>query len=220
MNIHALKLCLITHLQNQSFNSYKNFILKAIQGGITSVQLREKTSDLTKFRILALQLKSILQPSNTPLIINDQVDIAKEVDADGVHLGQSDLSPDVARKIVGPSKLIGLSVESFTELEMANQLTSINYIAASAVFPSKNKSNCKMVWGLDGLQQITKLSKHPVVAVGGINSSNIGSVIDNGAFGAAVIGAIHGHNPKNAAAELIVEIENSFTKRGCYAGKN
>jgi len=216
MNIHALRLCLVTHLQNESFHSYKNFILKAIEGGITSVQLREKTSDLKKLFILASQLKSILQPFNIPLIINDHVEFAKKIDADGVHLGQSDLSPDEARKILGPAKLIGLSVESFTELEIANQLTSINYIAASAVFPSKNKSNCKTIWGMDGLRKITEMSKHPVIAIGGINSSNIGTIIDNGAFGAAVISAIHDHDPKKAAADLIIE----FKKRGFYASGN
>lgn len=110
MNVRVLRLCLVTNLQNQPFSLYKPFLLKAIQGGITSVQLREKTKNLLEFRQLALQLKSILRPFKILLIINDYVEIAKDIDAEGVHIGQSDLSPNEARKILGQSKIIGWSV--------------------------------------------------------------------------------------------------------------
>jgi thiamine-phosphate pyrophosphorylase len=214
MNARALRLCLVTNLQNQSFSLYKPFILKAIQGGITSVQLREKTKNLFEFQQLALQLKSTLRPFKIPLIINDHVEIAKDIDADGVHIGQSDLSPYEARKILGPSKIIGWSVETLQELEIANQLTCIDYIAASAVFPSKTKPDCKTIWGLAGLRQITQLSKYPVMAIGGINIGNIGMIIDNGACGAAVIGAIHNdYDPRKSAADLIAEIDHSIEKK-------
>lgn len=213
MNIRAFRLCLVTNLQNQPFSSYKPLILKAIQGGITSVQLREKTQNLFEFQELALQLKSTLRPFNIPLIINDHVEIAKDIDADGVHIGQSDLSPYEARKILGPKKIIGWSVETLKELDMANQLTCIDYIAASAVFPSKTKPDCKTIWGITGLRQITQLSKHPVMAIGGINLSNIEMIIDNGACGAAVIGAIHNHDPQKAAADLIAEIDHLLAKK-------
>ena len=213
MNARALRLCLVTNLQNQSFSLYKPFILKAIQGGITSVQLREKTKNLFEFQQLALKLKSTLRPFKIPLIINDHVEIAKDVDADGVHIGQSDLSPYEARKILGPSKIIGWSVETLKELEIAKQLTCIDYIAASAVFPSKTKPDCKTIWGIAGLRQITELSKYPVIAIGGINLSNIGAIMDNGACGAAVIGAIHNHDPRKSAADLIAEIDYTIEKK-------
>lgn len=213
MNAQALKLCLVTHLQNQPFSLYKSFILEAIRGGITSVQLREKNKNLVEFQKLALQLKSTLHPFKIPLIINDHVEIAKDIDAEGVHIGQSDLSPYEAREILGPSKLIGWSVETLKELEMANQLTCIDYIAASAVFPSKTKPDCKTVWGIAGLRQITNLSKYPVIGIGGINRGNIKMTIDSGVCGVAVVSAIHDHHPRKAAADLIAEIDRSIKKR-------
>ena len=185
------------------------FMLKAIQGGVTSIQLREKTKNLFEFHQLALQFKLILRPFKIPLIINDHVEIAKDIDADGIHIGQSDLSPDKARKILGPEKIIGWSVETLKELEIANQLTCINYIAASAIFSSKTKSDCKTIWGITGLQKIIHLSKHPVLAIGGINLRNIRMVMDSGAYGVAVVSAIHDHDPRKAAADLIAEIDHT-----------
>ncbi len=214
MNKQYLKLCLVTHLENKSFSEYKPFLLKAIQGGITSVQLREKNRDSVSFQQLALQFKEILQPFGIPLIINDNVEIAANVGAEGVHLGQSDLSPYEARKILGEKKIIGLSIESFEELSLANDLQCIDYIAASAVFPSHTKTNCKMIWGIDGLRQLVELSNYPVIAIGGINSMNVEKVIDHGACGAAVISAIHQDNPEKSAADLITKINHAIQKRG------
>jgi len=209
-----LKLCLVTNTQTTPFFLYKKFILQAIEGGITSVQLREKSKNLTQIRDIALELKGILSHYKIPLIINDYIEIAKEIDADGIHLGQSDLAPSDARQLLGPNKIIGLSIESFEELEIANQLTCIDYIAASAVFPSKNKSNCKTIWELSGLQKITQKSKHPVIAIGGINDCNIQHVIESGACGVAVIDAIHcHHNPKEAASHLIKKINQSIERK-------
>ncbi len=212
--MRALRLCLVTNLKNQSFSSYRPFLLKAIQGGITSVQLREKTNNLVEFKKLALQFKSTLRPFNIPLIINDHVEMANEIDAEGIHLGQSDLSPEEARKIVGLKKIIGWSIESMKELEIANQLTCIDYVAASAVFPSKTKTDCKTIWGINGLWQIAQQSRHPVMAIGGITLDNIGAVIDNGACGAAVVSAIHDHDdPRQAAENLMTEIDNCIQRR-------
>ncbi len=209
-----LALCLVTNAQAKPFSQYKEIILQAVAGGVTLIQLREKSKNFAQVRQIALELKAILAPLKVPLIINDYVEIVKEIDADGVHLGQSDLSPSDARAILGPNKIIGWSIESFEELEIANQLTCIDYIAVSAVFPSKTKPDCKTIWGLDGLLKITKKSKHPVVAIGGINQQNICDVIDNGASGAAVVSAIHCHNdPKEAANQLISEIYKSIYKQ-------
>lgn len=213
MNANALKLCLVTHLQHQAFSVYKSFLLKAIRGGITAVQLREKNKSLSELQALALEFKATLRPFKIPLIINDHVDIAKVIGADGVHLGQSDLSPYEARSILGPAKIIGWSIETLEELALANQLTCIDYVAASAVFPSKNKPDCKTIWGIAGLQQIIQLSKHPVIAIGGINLNNVGMVIDNGACGVAVVGAIHDNDPTQSAADLLAAIDHSIKKR-------
>ena len=205
-----LKLCLVTKTTINTFDVYKKFLLQAVEGGVTLVQLREKFKNPTELKSIALELKSILK---VPLIINDNIEIAKEIDADGVHLGQSDSSPILARELLGPKKIIGLSIETLPQLTIANQLTCINYIAASAVFPSKNKSDCKTIWGLDGLQKITQLSKHPVVAIGGIDQHNIQQIIENGASGAAVIGAIHDQDdPKTAARNLLKKINQQLER--------
>jgi thiamine-phosphate pyrophosphorylase len=220
MQTRYLQLCLVSNLKNQSFQSYQPFLLQAIRGGITSFQLREKTKNLWEFRELALQFKSVLRPFNIPLIINDHVEIAKEIDAEGVHIGQSDMSPQMARKILGPHKILGLSIENFPQLNMANELSCIDYVAASAVFPSKTKPDCKTIWGLEGLRKITALSKHPVVGIGGITQRNIKQVMESGASGAAVIGAIHDYlEPEKAAQNLLKVIDEVTEKKRelvCY----
>ncbi|MBA3662034.1 MAG: thiamine phosphate synthase [Gammaproteobacteria bacterium] len=213
MNARSLRLCLITNLQDQSFSLYQSLILKAIRGGITSVQLREKNKNLFELKQLALQLKAILYPFKIPLIINDHVEMAKSVNAEGVHLGQSDYSPHEARKILGSTKIIGWSVETLTDLEIANQLTCIDYIAASSVFFSKTKPECKTIWGISGLKKITKISIYPVIAIGGINSSNIQMIMESGACGVAVMSAIHTLDPYQAAADLIGTIDHSIDKK-------
>ncbi len=204
----ALTLCLVTLPNYQSFDNYIFLIQQAIKGGATSIQLRNKTNQMSMIRDTALALLSLLRPLNIPLIINDNVLLAKEIDADGVHLGQSDLLPIEARNILGSDKIIGLSIETSEQLDQANQLNCIDYVAASAIFPSKTKQDCKTIWGLSGLKTITQQSKHPVVAIGGINASNARDVIAHGACGIAVISAIHDHAyPELAAAELIREMK-------------
>ena len=208
----CLKLCLVTNLskQNQHFDVYKRIILNAISGGVTSVQLREKTENLEKFRCLALKIKALLCPLKIPLIINDHVTIAKEVDAEGVHLGFSDLSPLEARKILGQEKIIGLSVYTQEQLYIATQLENvIDYIGVGAIFPSKTKSDCIPI-GFSGLQKMTTSAIHPVIAIGGITEKNIGTVMKNGAYGVAVVSAIHdADNPAQAATDLLKNM-NAF----------
>ena len=200
----ALKLCLVTHQNQPSFNDYKQYIQQAIKGGVTSIQLRDKTLPITALRNTAIALLDLLRPLSIPLIINDNATLAKEIDAEGVHLGQSDQSPVDVRDMLGPKKIIGWSIETLEQLEQANELDCIDYIAASAIFNSNSKKDCKTIWGLTGLKQITQRSRHPVVAIGGINAGNIRDVILHGACGTAVISAIHDHkNPELAASELI-----------------
>ena len=198
MNVDNLRLCLATNISKHTF------LLQVIEGGVTSIQLRAKTLNPVEFYELALVFKSILQPLNIPLIINDHVDIAIAVDADGVHIGQTDRSPDVVRKQLGATKWIGLSVETLLDLEKANELDCIDYIAASAVFPTQTKTDCKTYWGLDGLQMLVERSRYPVVAIGGINQRNINSIVSCGASGVAVVSAINdAANPMQAARSLI-----------------
>lgn len=194
-----LKLCLVT---KPEFPIHQNWIHQAVLGGVTMVQLREK-SNVEVLRSKAIVIQRILQPFNIPLIINDDVDLAAEIGADGVHLGQKDMHPDEARSILGPNKIIGLSIESLEQLQRSNELTSIDYITASAVFPSKTKPDCEMIWGLEGLSQVVELSKHPVTAIGGVKLHNIEQIMTAGACGVAVVGAIYDAiDPGNMAKSL------------------
>ncbi len=201
-----LKLCLVTH-QDRPWPLYRRFLEAAIEGGITSIQLREKSKNSDEVRRIATELLDFLSPYPIPLIINDDAYLAKELGAHGVHLGQDDLSPSSARQLLGKDKIIGLSIESLDQLHTANQILDIDYVAASAIFPSQSKKNCRMLWGLEGLRQLTTLSKHPVIAIGGVNQENVSSVIEHGAQGVAVIAAIHNaHQPAETTRNMLQTI--------------
>lgn len=205
--MRCLMLCLVTDFKNKSAAEYQSFLLNAVKGGVTSVQLRAKNKTPHEILQIAKELKTLLTPLQIPLIINDHIEIAREVDAAGVHVGQSDAAATKARELLGPDKIIGLSIETKEQLIQANQLDCIDYVAASAVFPSTNKLDCKTIWGIDGLQKLVKQSRHPVVAIGGINLTNISDVVKTGVTGVAVIGAIHDQSdPEQAAANLLSKI--------------
>ncbi len=182
---------------------------EAAKGGVTMVQLREKDINTRAFIALAHQLKAVLSPLNIPLIINDRVDVALASDADGVHIGQSDMDYETARRLVGPDKIIGLSVENMQQLEEANAL-DVDYIGISPVFSTATKTDTAQPFGLEGLKKAVALSKHLAVAIGGINMSNTPDIIKAGADGIAVVSAIcSANNPQKAAQELKEVIEQS-----------
>lgn len=175
----------------------------AVSGGVTMVQLREKTADTRTFLERAFALKRLLQSTGVPLIINDRVDIALAVDADGVHLGQSDMPVTIARQLLGPDKIIGLSVENFEQIKEANQL-DIQYIGISPIFATPTKTDTHTPFGLEGARQAVALSTHPTIGIGGINASNIAAVRATGLDGVAVVSAImSAPDPKKAAQELL-----------------
>lgn len=205
-----LSLCYVTKPDHQNLDAYLHSLLLAVKGGVTAIQLRDKTTPMSIQRDSARAIKYVLNQLQVPLIINDNIDLALEIDADGVHLGQSDGCPVAARERLGKDKIIGWSIESESELERANQLSCIDYVAASAVFPSNTKTNCKKIWGLEGLSYLVTNSKHPVIAIGGINQTNAKAVIAHGACGIAVVSAIACHpQPDIAAAQLIQQIEGN-----------
>ncbi|RAP34533.1 thiamine-phosphate diphosphorylase [Legionella quinlivanii] len=195
--ISALKYCYITDYSKPSL------LFSAIKGGVLSVQYREKNLSFKQHYQKAKELKYQLDRFRIPLIINDDVLLAQEIGAAGVHLGQLDQSPEEARCLLGSDKLIGLSIESIPQLEAANHLDCLDYVAASAVFKSRSKQDVKTLWELDGLAKLVQLSRHPVIAIGGINLGNVSSVMSQGAFGVAVIAAISdADNPEGAAKSL------------------
>jgi thiamine-phosphate pyrophosphorylase len=197
-----LSLYLVTDQGLSKGRSHEFIVQEAIKGGVTIVQLREKDICSRDFYDLAKSLMSILKPLNIPLIINDRLDIALAVNADGLHIGQSDLPYHIARELLGKDKIIGLSVETIEQAREANCL-DVDYIGLSPVFSTNTKLDINIPLGLSGIKEIASFTKHKTVAIGGINCSNAGDIIANGADGIAVVSAIVSHeNPQKAASEL------------------
>lgn len=192
-------LYLVTHRGSLALEDFLKIIRQSVSGGVNMVQLREKDMSSEAMIALGKNLLSFLRPLGIPLIINDRVDVAYEINADGVHLGQSDLHVDEARAVLGKQAIIGLSVETIDQAISA-EAQDIDYLAASPVFSTKTKHDCTMPWGLAGLKSLCSISRHPIIAIGGINESNVEQVMECGAAGVAIVSAIfHALCPKTAS---------------------
>ncbi|MEH0157225.1 thiamine phosphate synthase [Limibacter armeniacum] len=197
------KLYLVTSESDCRHHSLASVIQMAAEGGVGMVQLREKNASTREFIQKGLLLKTLLKPFNIPLIINDRVDVALAVEAEGVHLGQSDMPVESARRLLPPNSIVGLSVESLEEVKEAENLP-VDYLGVSPVFGTQTKTDTKIEWGLDGLQHIRQISKHRLVAIGGISITNAEEVLKAGADDLALVSAICGvPDPKLATAEFI-----------------
>ncbi len=202
MTPEQLRLYLVTDRGLSLGRDIEWIVGEAVAGGVTIVQLREKDIDTREFVALGLRLKALLAPLGVPLIINDRVDVALAVDADGVHIGQSDMPYDVARRLLGPDKIIGLSVETLDQVKEAN-LLDVDYIAVSPVYSTPTKTDTAPPFGLEGLRQAVSLSRHPGVAIGGMNADTVPAVLATGIDGVAVVSAIcSAPDPRAAAAAL------------------
>ena len=190
-----------------------NVVEQAIQAGVTAVQLREKLLPTRKFVCLGRELKKRLQPKNIPLFINDRLDVALAVGADGLHVGQEDMHVSDVRSLAGPKLAVGLSVNSIQDVMEANTL-DVDYLGAGPVFPTATKEDAKEALGIEGLQALITSSRHPVVAIGSINQGNVAQVIKAGAQGVAVVSAIcAADSPLDSTAELILAIRNARKQR-------
>jgi len=199
-----LRLYLVTDRQLSLGRDIAWIVEEAVCGGVTMVQLREKEIDTREFIQLGLRLKELLQPAGVPLIINDRVDVALAVDADGVHIGQSDMPYETARRLLGPNKIIGLSAENLDQVKEANAL-DIDYIAVSPVYSTATKTDTAPPFGLEGLREAVKITRHPSVAIGGMNGATAPAVLDTGVDGIAVVSAIcSAGDPRAAAASLLL----------------
>lgn len=205
-----LSLYLVTDRRLTLGRPLEQVVEEAVKGGVTIVQLREKEATSREFYELAVRLKQILYSYSIPLIINDRLDIALACDADGLHIGQEDIPYPVARKLLGPDKIIGLSVENHKDVDQANQW-DIDYIGLSPVFVTNTKTNTAPALGLEGVKELTALSVHPSVGIGGIHPHNAGEIIRAGADGIAVVSALmSASNPRKVAEELTQIIKRSI----------
>ncbi len=192
--------------------SLQDVVLMAVRGGVSYIQLREKDLPTSDFIEEAAAVKKILLPFQVPLIINDRMDVALACGADGVHLGQQDMPYDKARKLMGEKAIIGLSVETWEDVESVEKL-DVNYIGVSPVFATPTKTDTKEPWGLAGLKKIKVVSRHILVAIGGINASNAKAVTEAGADCLAVVSAVCSADDPAAAATELKNIMDEVTKK-------
>lgn len=187
-------------------------VRQAVEGGVAYVQLREKGLSFRDFVDEAREIKKLLETYHVPLIINDRVEVALACGAAGVHLGQSDMPYSEARKIMGDKAIIGLSVETWSDVEEAQRF-DVTYIAVSPVFATPTKTDTKKPWGLQGLKKIKKFSRHPLVAIGGVNEKNISAVVEAGADCVAVVSAICAADDPVSAARRLSRLTNAAAVR-------
>jgi thiamine-phosphate pyrophosphorylase len=174
----------------------------AVQGGVTCVQLREKTCSTREFIAEALSVKAFLTSCGVPLIINDRVDIALAVGADGVHLGQTDMPLAAARSLTGQGLVIGVSAESIEDA-VAAQTRGADYLGVSPVFATPTKTDTAAPLGLAGLAAIRRAVKLPLVAIGGLHAGNAAAAVRSGADGIAVVSAIAAADDPAQAARYL-----------------
>jgi thiamine-phosphate pyrophosphorylase len=201
------KLCFIADSEAAAERDVISLAAEAVEGGATIIQLRGKKWTSRDFLELGLRAGRLLRPKKIPLIINDRLDIALACKADGVHLGQDDMPLLYARKLLGKDRMIGISVATPAEAEVAAR-GGADYIGAGPVFRTLSKQDLGPLLGLEGLRSIRQKVTIPILAIGGISSANVSDVVSAGADGIAVISAIaSAANPKKAATELIETIE-------------
>jgi len=162
--------------------------------------LREKTASTRDFVTLACALNDLLTPLGVPLVINDRIDVALACGAQGVHLGQSDMSPEHARRVLPPEVFIGWSVETPDDVQRAVSLP-VDYLGVSPVFATPTKTDTAPPWGMDGLRQVRALTRLPLVAIGGIHVGNAAQVLAAGADGLALVSALCSADDPCAAAQ-------------------
>ncbi|HEX3047790.1 MAG TPA: thiamine phosphate synthase [Bacillota bacterium] len=189
---------------NQATSGAKSLeeqVEQAIGGGATLVQLREKTLTTGDFIQTAVNVKKVTDRYRIPLIINDRLDVALAVDAAGLHVGQSDMPAATARRLLGPGKILGVSVTTCSEALTAEQ-DGADYLGAGAVFPTDTKKD-SLVVDYQELKEITRAVGIPVVAIGGINEMNALMLKGSGIQGIAVVSAIFSKNDIRAAAKTM-----------------
>ncbi|SCB44262.1 thiamine phosphate synthase [Rhizobium lusitanum] len=176
----------------------------AVAGGATIVQLRDKHASTAAMIDTGLSLKRALAGSNARLIVNDDVEAAIAIGADGLHIGQEDLDAETARRMIGPEMILGLSVET-EALASAVDAEIVDYVGVGPVFATPTKPDHKQPIGFDGLARIVRLCPVPVVAIGGLKAEHTADVLSAGADGLAVVSAICGKADPTAATALIAE---------------
>lgn len=182
--------------------NYLTVAEEAILGGVDIIQLREKHVDTATYYTKAVSLKAITDKYHIPLIINDNLAVAMQVDAFGVHVGQHDISPIAVRKRWHSCRGLGYSIECLSQLSKEETLAA-DYLGVSPVFNTKTKTDTVTEWGIKGISEIRSLTDKPLIAIGNMHLENVSDVIRAGADSIAVVSAIcASDDPRKAANEL------------------
>lgn len=212
MRREALEMYLVTDRALSLGRPLTEIVAAAVRGGVTMVQLREKECDTREFIELGRAIHALLQPLGIPLIINDRADIAQVLGAEGLHIGQHDMTYPDARRLLGSEAIIGLSVENDRQACECLSYTDLDYIGASPIYATPTKTDTAEALGLTGLQSIQQIvgKSLPIVAIGGIHADNIQPIIRAGADGVAVVSAIcSAPSPEMAARELAAAVKQA-----------
>ena len=185
MNREALRLYLVTNRYQDSLESFLEKIETACRSGVTIVQLREKNITTNQYYQLAKQVKEITDAYQVPLIIDDRLDVCLAVDAAGLHIGDDELPVSVARKVLGPEKILGVTAKTVKRALEAEE-GGADYLGTGAIFPTTTKENAPITL-ISTLKTICQAVAIPVVAIGGLTSENIDQLIGTGIAGVAVV---------------------------------
>ena len=185
MNREALKLYLVTNRYQDSLENFLEKVETACRSGVTMIQLREKNLTTNQYYQLAKQVKEITDAYQVPLIIDDRLDICLAVNAAGLHIGDDELPVSVARKVLGPEKILGVTAKT-VKRALEAETSGADYLGTGAIFPTTTKENAPITL-ISTLKTICQTVAIPVVAIGGLTSENIDQLIGTGIAGVAVV---------------------------------
>ena len=185
MNREALRLYLVTNRYQDSLENFLEKVETACRSGVTIIQLREKNLTTNQYYQLAKQVKEITDAYQVPLIIDDRLDVCLAVDAAGLHIGDDELPVSVARQVLGPEKILGVTAKTVKRALEAEE-GGANYLGTGAIFPTTTKENAPITL-ISTLKTICQTVAIPVVAIGGLTSENIDQLIGTGIAGVAVV---------------------------------
>ena len=185
MNREALRLYLVTNRYQDSLESFLEKVETACRSGVTIIQLREKNLTTNQYYQLAKQVKKITDTYQVPLIIDDRLDVCLAVDAAGLHIGDDELPVSVARKVLGPEKILGVTAKT-VKRALEAETSGADYLGTGAIFPTTTKENAPITL-ISTLKTICQTVAIPVVAIGGLTSENIDQLIGTGIAGVAVV---------------------------------
>jgi thiamine-phosphate pyrophosphorylase len=199
IEVASLRLCLVTDRGLAGGRSVIDVALAAARGGATMVQFREKEATTRAFVEQARALKAALAPLGVPLAINDRLDVALAVDADGLHVGQDDMPVEEARRLMGPGKFIGLSITAVEQV-LRPDAEAADYLGVGPIYAQRTKEDAAAPLGVEGLRRARSLTLKPIVAIGGLTPDNSALALSAGADGLAVVSAIVAAADPEAAA--------------------